>query len=59
MRQTGADMQSKDKKTSLGGLAVNTIERLEQIQGLLDQRPRFGPGRNSLGRYCWTCVRGR
>ena len=26
MRQTGADMQSKYKETSLGGLAVNFIE---------------------------------
>jgi hypothetical protein len=27
MRQTGADMQSKYKETSLGGLAVNFVER--------------------------------
>jgi L-serine deaminase len=26
MRQTGADMQSKYKETSLGGLAVNFVE---------------------------------
>ena len=26
MRQTGADMQSKYKETSLGGLAVNLVE---------------------------------
>jgi len=26
MRETGADMQSKYKETSLGGLAVNVIE---------------------------------
>jgi len=26
LRQTGADMQSKCKETSLGGLAVNLVE---------------------------------
>jgi L-serine dehydratase len=26
LRQTGADMQSKYKETSLGGLAVNFVE---------------------------------
>jgi L-serine dehydratase len=26
MRQTGADMRSKHKETSLGGLAVNFVE---------------------------------
>jgi hypothetical protein len=47
MRQTGADMQSKYKETSLGGLAVNFVE----CWGAAHQVPKL-----SHARRCFSCL---